>query len=75
MPPDPWISFKYCDFFKLLKKRISPSILKRYKNFNAAVTLGAKAPEIDLEGDNGERFCLSDRIGKKHVMLVFGAIT
>jgi peroxiredoxin len=33
------------------------------------------APEIDLKGDDGERFRLSDRIGKKNVVLVFGAIT
>ena len=75
MPPDPWISFKYCDFWKLLKKRLSPSIVQRYKNFDGAVTLGAKAPEMDLQGDSGERFLLSDRIGKKFVVLVFGAIT
>jgi len=75
MPPDPWTSFKYCDFFKLVKKRISPQILKRYKNFGKAVALGETAPDIDLQGDGGERFRLSDRIGRKNVVLVFGAIT
>jgi len=75
MPPDKWISFKYCDLTKLIKIRLSRNIKKRYKNFDAAVTLGEIAPEIDLNGDNGERFRLSDRIGKKHVVLVFGAIT
>ncbi len=74
-PPDFWISFKYLNFLKLLKKLLSPSIVKRYKNFDGAVTLGAKAPEIDLKGDSGERFLLSERIGKKFVVLVFGAIT
>jgi hypothetical protein len=75
MPPDPWVSFKYCDFFKLVRKRISPQIIKRYKKFGDAVAMGAMAPEIDLKGDDGERRRLSDRIGKKNVVLVFGAIT
>jgi hypothetical protein len=75
MPPNPWTSFKYCDFFKLVKKRISPQILKRYKNFGKAVALGEIAPEIDLKTDHGEHLRLSDRIGKKNVVLVFGAIT
>ena len=35
----------------------------------------SEGPEIDLKGDQGERFCLSERIGKKNVVLVFGAIT
>ena len=72
---DPWTSFKYCDFFKLVKKRISPQILERYKNFGKAVQLGKSVPEIDLKGDDGEHFRLSDRIGKKNVVLVSGAIT
>ncbi|MFB3068976.1 MAG: hypothetical protein ACE1ZI_06850, partial [Acidobacteriota bacterium] len=75
MPANPWISFKYCDLTKLIKLRLSPSIRRRYKNFDGAITLGEMAPEIDLKGDNGERFRLSDRIGKKNVVLVFGAIT
>jgi len=75
MPANPWISFKYCDLTKLIKLRLSANIRKRYKKFDGAITLGEMAPEIDLKGDNGERFCLSDRIGKKNVVLVFGAIT
>ncbi len=75
MPANPWISFKYCDLTKLIKIRLNPKIRKRYKNWDGAVTLGARAPEIDLMGDHGERFCLSDRMGKKNVVLVFGAIT
>ncbi len=75
MPANPWISFKYCDLTKLIKIRLNPKIRERYKNWDGAVTLGARAPEIDLKGDRGEPFRLSDRIGKKNVVLVFGAIT
>ncbi len=75
MPAKPWICFMYCDLTKLIKIRLNRNIRKRYKNWDGTVTLGARAPEIDLKGDQGERFCLSDRIGKKNVILVFGAIT
>lgn len=75
MPPDPFISFKYCDFFKLLKKRLNPKIRERYTKWNSAVALGKPAPEIDLQGDEGQRYRLGDQIGKKYVVLIFGAIT
>jgi hypothetical protein len=75
MPAKPWISFLYCDLTKLIKIRLNPKIKERYKNWDGAVTLGQRAPEIDLKGDQGEPFRLSDRIGKKNVVLVFGAIT
>ncbi len=50
MPADPWISFKYCDLTKLIKIRLNPKIRERYKNWDGAVTLGQRAPEIDLKG-------------------------
>ena len=44
MPPYPWTSFKYCDVFKLVKKRISQQIIKRYTNLGTAGPLGKPAP-------------------------------
>ena len=75
MPPDPFISFKYCDFFKLLKKRLNPKVRLRYKKWNSAIQLGEVPPELDLKGDDGKSYRLSDLKGKKNVVLVFGAIT
>lgn len=75
MPPDKWISFKYCDLTKLIKIRFSRQIKKRYANFDAAVRLGETAPEVDLRGDDGRRYRLSERVGKKYVVMSFGAIT
>ncbi len=74
-PPDKWISWKYLNWINLVKIRLSKTIAKRYKNFDGAVALGEMAPEIDLKGDDGQRYRLSDFVGKKHVVLVFGAIT
>ena len=74
-PPNKWISFKYCDWTRLIKIRLSKSIKNRYANFDSAITLGEVAPEVDLKGDDGTSFRLSDRIGKKYVVMVFGAIT
>jgi len=43
--------------------------------FLSVAQVGTKAPDFTLASLEGERVCLSDFKGKRHVLLEFGSIT
>jgi len=44
-------------------------------DFRSVGEVGTKAPDFTLASLEGERVCLSDFQGKRHVLLEFGSIT
>lgn len=43
--------------------------------FRSVAQIGTKAPDFNLTDLDGNRVCLADFIGEKHVILEFGSIT
>jgi len=84
-PPGPfkglW-SLKYMDRKKALNIMLGHvgigkegPIKKLYDNFAAILPPGTEFPAVSLENTKGERVNLRDFVGKKHVVIMTGAIT
>ena len=50
-------------------------VKKLYDNFTGILPPGTDFPETSLENTKGERVNLRDFVGKKHVVIMTGAIT
>lgn len=77
-PPGPmkglW-SIRYLDLHKSARLMISRGRRDAYKNFSAVLEPGTPFPTMDLETTEGTRFNTDDLHGKKHLVVMAGAIT
>ncbi|MFQ5895207.1 MAG: hypothetical protein ACE5JJ_05260 [Nitrospinota bacterium] len=77
-PPGPLAGFwswRYLDFWRTVRLVTSPRVKAFYKNFPSLFPPGSEFPAIDLETADGSRINTAELRGKKHFVLLTGAIT
>ncbi len=78
VPPGPYMgiwSIRYLDKLKNLKLMFSKNRKQAYTDFPERFPPGAELPALDLQTASGERINTRDFVGKKHVVIMTGAIT
>ena len=68
-------SIRYLDKLKGIKLIVSKDRRKAYDNFPEKLPPGEELPAFDLQTASGERINTADFVGKKHVVIMTGAIT
>ena len=78
VPPGPfrgmW-SIRYLDKLKGLRLMFSKDRKTAYQDFPDRFPPGEELPAFDLQTASGERINTGDFVGKKHVVIMTGAIT
>ncbi len=80
IPPAPgplfglW-SWRYLDLLKMIRLRLNPRIHGFYTKFPTIPPPGSKFPEVDLETVDGGRINTKALQGRRHFVLLTGALT
>jgi len=77
-PAGPFMGFwstRYLDKFKNIKLLLGKQRRQRYKDFPDILRPGEELLAFDLQTASGERINTRDFIGKKHIVIMTGAIT
>ncbi len=75
LPPRPVDVMRQVSVLATARRKVSPRIRKLFRDFKTVIELGAQAPTFRLRTTAGEWIDTADFIGKKHLVLEFGAIT
>ncbi len=75
VPPKAWTAFIDTNVFRMLKLKLNGVHRKVYEQFQKRGLLGDEIPDLVLKTTDGEDVRLRDYIGKKHLVLEFGAVT
>jgi len=68
-------SIRYLDKLKGIKLIASKTRRKAYEDFPDIFPPGEELPSFDLQTASGDRINIRDFVGKKHVVIMTGAIT
>lgn len=74
-PPQSWRTFFEVDSLRLLKFKLSGLNRKVYGLFKSRALAGTQCPDVALTTTDGRTVRTGDFFGKKHLVIVFGAIT
>ena len=74
-PPKSVDTMRQVDIVRLIRMKLSRRIRKMFKDFPTIAAPGSQAPTFNLQTTTGEWINTADYIGKKNLVLEFGAIT
>ena len=74
-PPGMLWHLRKVDLFKTLTHKFSAEVRSLFQRFPDNLPVGTPAADFTLQNVSGEKVCLSDYRGKKHVVLEFGSFT
>ncbi len=75
LPPRPVDVMRQVSAVATIRRKLRPSTHKMFQEFREIVQLGSQAPTFRLQTTSGEWINTADYLGKKHLVLEFGAIT
>ncbi len=75
VPPKPWTAIIDTNIFRMIKFKLNGVHKKVYEQFQTRALLGEEIPDLVLKTTDGKDVRLRDYIGKKHLVLEFGAVT
>ena len=75
IPPKFWTAPIDTNIFKMMKLKIQGVHKKVYNQFKTRAMLGELAPDLSLPTVDGQEIRLRDFLGRKHLVLEFGALT
>jgi len=75
VPPKAWTAIIDTNIFRLIKFKLNGVHKKVYEQFQTRTQLGEEIPDLVLQTTDGKDVRLRGYIGKKHLVLEFGAVT
>ncbi len=75
LPPRPVDVMRQVSAVATIRRKLRPGTRKRFQDFRKIVPIGSQAPTFRLQTTSGEWINTADYLGKKHLVLEFGAIT